>query len=93
MPFRIWQRRESLPPPVIVAPTTSARLLALAAQANLSLTSTPPAGNDYILVLEPEDPIPADLPPHIPVLDAQSPELPFLLKQALLYIEAHRRLR
>lgn len=93
MAFRLWQRRESLPPPVIVAPTTSARLLALAAQANLELTNSPPPGNDYILILEPEDPIPAHLPPHIPVLDAQSPDLPFLLKQALLYLEAHRRLR
>lgn len=85
------------PPPVIVAvgltPRETGQLNAIAAAAHIAVSTTAPTDREYVVVLGKDAAIPGSVPTHIPVLHFDAPELARHLDEALLYLEAHQRIR
>ncbi len=98
MAFRLWNPKSQSPhPPPLVAlnpaPARRDQLASAASSARIPFATAPPATGDYILALEPTQLRPSETAPHIPVIDASSTDIVRLLEEALLYLEAHHRLK
>jgi hypothetical protein len=98
MAFRLWHAKSrSAHPPALVALNLSAalsqKLEQAAATARIPFSQSPPISGDYILALTPAQDRPLSTAPHIPIVDATSSDISRQIEEALLYLEAHHRLK
>jgi hypothetical protein len=98
MSFRLWSSKsQSTHPPPLVAldlPSNLSRLLEQAAlAARIPFATVAPPKGDYILALTPTQERPPQTAPHIPIVDAGATDLLRQIEEALLYLEAHHRLK
>jgi hypothetical protein len=98
MAFRLWhaKSRSALPPALValnLSAALSQKLEQAAAVARIPFSQSPPTSGDYILALTPAQERPVNTAPHIPVVDATSSDLTRQIEEALLYLEAHYRLK
>lgn len=68
------------------------QLQSAARQLRIGIHSELPASGDFIVLMG-KDQVRPHLPAHIPLVDADGPGLARRLEEALLYLEAHRRIK
>jgi hypothetical protein len=96
MTFRLWPIKPDapcVPPLVALGPECIESLRSAANELRIPLVSQIPSSGDYVLALIPPSPIPPDTPAHIPVIDATAPDLVHRIEAALLYIQAHHKIK
>ncbi len=96
MTFRLWPPKQppgQVPPLVVLTDENSAKLRQAAALMNVPVVTEIPASGDFIVALSPSQSMPANIPAHIPTIDPGAADTPRLIEAALLYLEAHHRIK
>ncbi len=96
MTFRLWPPKpphENATPLVVLSDEYGDNLRLAAARMRVPVVTQIPASGDFVLALSPTQSIPANVPAHIPTIDSSSPDIPRLIEAALLYLEAHHRIK
>jgi hypothetical protein len=96
MTFRLWPSKPPhgpVVPLVALSDEYSGKLRQAAERMHVPVLNEIPLHGDFVLALAPTQTMPANVPAHIPTVDPSSPDLPRLLEAALLYLEAHHRIK
>ncbi|WP_031499832.1 hypothetical protein [Bryobacter aggregatus] len=87
MPFWSRQNRDEI---VVYAPQAQEALLAASLALQIRIVSQLPENPDFIAVLSPDAALRPSLPRHVPVVDAEAPDVIRRLSEAILYLRARR---